>query len=89
VLLGIWRYLIRHYPRTYEPRVWNVVFPLGMYTDASWALGHAAAGLAFMTSIARVWFWIGAAAWISVVVLMAAALVQTIRKPATIAGKAL
>jgi tellurite resistance protein TehA-like permease len=78
VLFGIWRYLIRHYPRTYEPRLWNVVFPLGMYTVASWSLGHAAAGLAFMTSIARVWFWVGFAAWIIVLVLMVVALLQAV-----------
>jgi tellurite resistance protein TehA-like permease len=78
VLFGIWRYLIRHYPRTYEPRLWNVVFPLGMYTVASWSLGHAAAGLAFMTSIARVWFWVGFAAWIIVLALMVVALLQAV-----------
>jgi tellurite resistance protein TehA-like permease len=79
VLFGIWRYLIRHYPRAYEPRLWNVVFPLGMYTVASWALGHAADGLTFMTSIARVWFWVGFAAWIIVFVLMAVALLPAVR----------
>lgn len=88
VLFGVWRYLIRHYPRAYEPRVWNVVFPLGMYTVASWALGHAAGGLTFMTSIARVWFWIGLAAWVSVVFLMAVALGQTLHRGATRPGEA-
>ena len=79
VLFGVWRYLIRGYPRTYEPRLWNVVFPLGMYTVASWSLGHAAAGLAFMTSIARVWFWVGFAAWIIVLALMTVALLRALR----------
>lgn len=79
VLFGVWRYLIRHYPRSYEPRLWSVVFPLGMYTVASWSLGHAAGGLTFMTSIARFWFWIGFAAWIVVLVLMLVALLQAVR----------
>jgi tellurite resistance protein TehA-like permease len=74
VLFGIWRYLIRGYPRAYEPRLWNVVFPLGMYTVASWSLGHAAPGLSFMTSIARVWLWVGLAAWLAVLALMLVAL---------------
>jgi tellurite resistance protein TehA-like permease len=78
VLFGIWRYLIRHYSRDYEPRLWNVVFPLGMYTVACWSLGHAGGGLSFMTSIARVWFWVGLAAWAAVLALMAVALVQTL-----------
>ncbi len=88
VLFGIWRYLIRHYSRAYEPRLWNVVFPLGMYTVASWALGHAASGLTFMTSIARVWFWVGFAAWSVVVVVMAGALIQAVHHRATAPGEA-
>jgi tellurite resistance protein TehA-like permease len=78
VLFGIWRYLLRGYSRDYEPRLWNVVFPLGMYTVASWTLGHATA-FTFMASIARVWFWVGLAAWVIVLALMAVALVQGVR----------
>jgi tellurite resistance protein TehA-like permease len=84
VLFGIWRYLIRGYPRSYEPRLWNVVFPLGMYTVASWSLGHAASGLIFMTSIARIWFWVGFAAWIIVLTLMAVAALRAVHARATI-----
>jgi tellurite resistance protein TehA-like permease len=78
VLFGIWRYLIRGYPRTYEPRLWSVVFPLGMYTVACWSLGHTTA-FTFMTSIARVWIWVGVAAWVVVLVLMGAAFFRTAR----------
>jgi tellurite resistance protein TehA-like permease len=83
VLFGVWRYLIRGYPRTYEPRLWDVVFPLGMYTVACWSLGHAAAGLTFMTSIARVCFWVGFAAWTTVFALMAVALFRAAHDQAT------
>ena len=78
VLLGIWRYVLRCYPRTYEPRLWNVVFPLGMYTVASWTLGQTA-GLGFMAAVARVWVWVGFAAWVAVLGLMAGALVRSLR----------
>jgi tellurite resistance protein TehA-like permease len=78
VLFGIWRYLLRGYPRAYEPGLWNVVFPLGMFTVACWSLGHAARGLNFMSSIARFWFWVGLGAWIIVFVLMAAALLRAV-----------
>ena len=77
VLLGIWRYVLRRYPRTYEPRLWNVVFPLGMYTVASFSLGHSP-GLGFMASVARVWVWVGVAAWVGVLCLMVGALVRTL-----------
>jgi Voltage-dependent anion channel len=76
--VGVMLYVIRHYARTYEPRLWNVVFPLGMYTVASWSLGHAAAGLTFMTSMARVWFWLGLSAWTVVLVLMLLALLRAV-----------
>ena len=78
VLLGIWRYVLRRYPRTYEPRLWNVVFPLGMYTVASWTLGQTA-GLGFMAAVARAWVWVGLAAWVAVLGLMAGALVRSLR----------
>ena len=78
VLLGIWRYMLRRYPRTYEPRLWNVVFPLGMYTVASWSLGHIG-GLGFMASVARAWVWVGVAAWVGVLLLMVGALARTLR----------
>jgi tellurite resistance protein TehA-like permease len=79
VLFGIWRYFVRHYPKTYEPRLWSVVFPLGMYTVASWSLGHTTA-FTFMSSIARVWIWVGVVAWVVVLALMAAALIAALRK---------
>jgi tellurite resistance protein TehA-like permease len=85
VLLGIWRYVLRRYPRTYEPRLWNVVFPLGMYTVASFSLGQLP-GLGFMASIARGWVWVGVAAWVGVLLLMVDATARTLgdqRRPET------
>ena len=69
VLFGLWRYLLRHYPMAYEPRLWSVVFPLGMYTVASYTLG-ATPGLGFMTTIAHVWLWVGVAAWAATATLL-------------------
>lgn len=74
VAFGIWRYVIRRYTWAFEPRLWNIVFPLGMYTVASYTLGQAA-HLDFMTSIARVWVFVGTAVWAMVTVHMAAALI--------------
>ena len=77
VLLGFWRYVLRRYPRTYEPRLWNVVFPLGMYTVASFSLGQVR-GLGFMVSVARAWVWVGVAAWVVVLSLMGVALLRVL-----------
>jgi len=38
LLLGIWRYLIRHVPLTYGPLYWGGVFPLGMYSVCTFHL---------------------------------------------------
>lgn len=73
VLLGVWRHLVRHYPLTFEPRLWSIVFPLGMYTVASVSLGRAA-DLGFMVVIARGWLWVGVAAWVVTLAWMLAAL---------------
>ncbi len=77
VLFGIWRHVLRRYPRRYEPRLWNMVFPLGMYTVASYSLGHLP-GLGFMASVARVWVWVGVGAWVAVLCLMGSALAQAL-----------
>jgi tellurite resistance protein TehA-like permease len=69
ILFGIWRYIVKRYSSSYEPRLWSVVFPLGMYAVASFTLGKATK-LDFMVSISRVWFWVGATAWLLVLILM-------------------
>ncbi|MFC0080835.1 tellurite resistance/C4-dicarboxylate transporter family protein [Aciditerrimonas ferrireducens] len=77
VLFGVWRHLIRRYPLQYEPRLWSMVFPLGMYTVASFSLGQVH-GLEFMASVAKVWVWVGVAAWVAVGGLMLVALLQAL-----------
>jgi len=73
VLFGLWRHVLRRFPLSYEPRLWSMVFPLGMYAVASVSLGRAA-HLGFMVSVARVWVWVGFAAWVAVLGSMVVAL---------------
>lgn len=42
VIFGIWKHWVRRYPLRYEPAQWSMVFPLGMYSVASYRLGLAA-----------------------------------------------
>jgi tellurite resistance protein TehA-like permease len=60
----------RHWPLAYEPALWSVVFPLGMYSVATQTFGKSA-HLAFMTPIARVMLWVAVAAWLAVAVAFA------------------
>jgi tellurite resistance protein TehA-like permease len=78
VVLGFWRHVRHHWPLTYEPTLWSVVFPLGMYSVATLSFGKAA-DLAFMEPLSRFMLWVAVAAW----VLVAAAFVARLtRRPA-------
>lgn len=79
VLFGLWRYFVRGFPWSYEPKLWSVVFPLGMYTVASFTLGKAI-DFEFMTGLAAVWVWIGFGAWCIVAALMLLAFATGLRK---------
>jgi tellurite resistance protein TehA-like permease len=65
IILGVWRHLRRQWPLSYEPALWSVVFPLGMYSVATLTFGKAAR-LAFMEPIARVMLWVAVVAWVLV-----------------------
>jgi len=78
VLLGFWRHVRHRWPLTYEPTLWSVVFPLGMYSVATLSFGKAV-GLAFTESLSRFMLWVAVAAW---VLVAAAFLARLIRQPA-------
>jgi tellurite resistance protein TehA-like permease len=82
VVLGLWRHLRQHWPLSYEPTMWSVVFPLGMYSAATVSFGKAA-GLAFMEPLARFVLWVAVAAWVLVAAGFCARLV---RRPSRRAG---
>jgi tellurite resistance protein TehA-like permease len=65
IVLGFWRHVRHHWPLTYEPMLWSVVFPLSMYSVATLSFGKAA-GLAFMAPLSRFMLWVAVAAWVMV-----------------------
>lgn len=81
VLFGLWRYFVRGYSWRYEPKLWSVVFPLGMYTVASVSLGRAVS-FRFLIDLASVWVWIAVAAWALVAMLFTLSIVLPVRHPA-------
>jgi tellurite resistance protein TehA-like permease len=62
LLLGVWRYIYKGFPLTYDPLYWGAVFPLGMYTAATFRMTQAMP-LRFLAFVPRYFFWVGAAAW--------------------------
>ena len=62
LILGLWRHVRRRWPLTYEPALWSVVFPLGMYSVATLTFGKTA-HLSFMEPLARFMIWAAVAAW--------------------------
>ncbi len=61
-LFGVWKHVIRRLHFQYEPTVWSMVFPLGMYTVASERLGQLAE-FPPMIWIAQVMICIALLAW--------------------------
>jgi tellurite resistance protein TehA-like permease len=73
IVLGFWRHVRHHWPLTYDPALWSVVFPLGMYSVSTLVFGQVAR-LAFMTPLARFMLWVAVAAWVMVAVAFLARL---------------
>lgn len=64
VLLGIWRYGYKRYPFEYDPLYWGAVFPLGMYTAATYRMSEAMP-LGFIAWVPRWFIWVAYAAWLA------------------------
>jgi tellurite resistance protein TehA-like permease len=77
VVLGLWRHVRHRWPLSYEPSLWSVVFPLGMYAVATQAFGRTVQ-LSFMQPLARFMIWVAVAAW---ALVAAAFLARAVRHP--------
>ncbi|MBX5464095.1 MAG: tellurite resistance/C4-dicarboxylate transporter family protein [Clostridia bacterium] len=71
LLFGLWRHGPGGLALGYEPGLWSMVFPLGMYATASLALARAL-GLPFLSAVGKAFFWVALAAWLAVFAGMAA-----------------
>jgi tellurite resistance protein TehA-like permease len=78
VIVGIWRHVWERVPLTYDPQYWGLVFPLGMYTIATFMLAQVT-GLTFLTVIASGGLYIAFVAWGITFVGMLRQLVITLR----------
>jgi hypothetical protein len=68
-------------PLRYDPGLWSIVFPVGMYGVASRQLG-AALGVSWLVTLGRVEAWVALAVWAAVVLAMGAAFAKRAPGPA-------
>ena len=64
VIFGIWRHVVRREPLAYHPAYWSLVFPLGMYTVASYRLSLAS-DYRPLQDISEVMVWVAFGAWLA------------------------
>jgi tellurite resistance protein TehA-like permease len=79
VIFGVWRHLIRRCPLSYDPAYWNLVFPLGMYTVATFRLSLAA-DYPTLQNVCKVMVWVALAAWLATFVGMSGSLFRGLRR---------
>jgi tellurite resistance protein TehA-like permease len=63
VILGVWRYVYHKVPLTYDPLYWGAVFPLAMYTTATFQLGKVFS-LPFLFIIPQLFVGLALTAWL-------------------------
>jgi tellurite resistance protein TehA-like permease len=67
--LGVWRHGVRHVPLRYSTSLWSIVFPVGMFSAASMALGQVM-DLVIITRIGQTGTYLAAAAWLASLIMM-------------------
>jgi tellurite resistance protein TehA-like permease len=75
VILGVWRHVYRRFPLRYDPLYWGAVFPLGMYTVATFRLAQAI-DAPILLPIPQAFVYIALAAWALALVGLAADLIR-------------
>jgi tellurite resistance protein TehA-like permease len=85
VAAGWWRHRTHRVPLRYEPSLWSIVFPLGMYAVAAAYLSRAD-HLPLVGVVGAVGIWVAFAVWSVVFVAMLTSFARAVAGPAEQAG---
>jgi tellurite resistance protein TehA-like permease len=80
IAAGVWRHVVHRIPLRYEPPLWSVVFPLGMYGVGGHYLGQAD-HLPIVKAIGANESWLALAVWALTFVAMLVHLARTVLRP--------
>jgi len=75
----IWRHLVGGVAFVYRLDYWSMVFPIGMYTAASWTFSHEV-GADFLVCVPRIFVWIAIMAWSTTFIAMMRHLTALLRR---------
>lgn len=81
IIFGIWKHLVRKEPIAYHAMYWSLVFPLGMYTLATYRLSLAA-DFPLLQLVPRIMIWVALGAWVLTMTGALAAFWRVLRTPA-------
>jgi len=76
-ILAVWRSVYKKLPFTYDPLYWGAVFPLGMYTVATYQMDRAL-NLYFLQWLPNYFVFIAAAVWLATFSGMVRRIAQTL-----------
>jgi tellurite resistance protein TehA-like permease len=82
IAVGVWRHVRHRIPLTYEPALWSIVFPIGMYGVGSHYLGLAA-HLPLIRDIGIHEVWVALGVWLVTFFAMALHLAHPPARPVT------
>jgi tellurite resistance protein TehA-like permease len=64
VFFGVWKHVVCRIPLSYSPALWSLVFPLGMYSVATFRLSLATQ-FPFLGYLGREFVWVAVPAWLA------------------------
>lgn len=78
VFFGVWKHAVCRIPLSYSPALWSLVFPLGMYSVATFRLSLATQ-FPFLGTLGREFVWIAIPAWLTTALAMVVSNMKSLR----------